>query len=275
MKLVSSASDFFSEISAEIAAAHPDVRILHYNDGASSDKNDILCSDSFEPIQIVNAIVASGSRHFIQKNKNYFQEDVKLAADIVADPKIYFQRKTESILGLKKKYIEIPFSRSEDKESVKEKIANFIEDIKNNALEESLNAVFEELFMNAIIDAPREYLRIGKNKHLYDEGQTAKLHLQTSDNRLVIACEDPFGALVLGKLLARMHEVYQKGAGEAINLHQPGGAGLGCVMMFENSISLYVGVQSGVSTLVSCVLPIGMSYRQKAAIKKSLHLIEI
>jgi hypothetical protein len=129
--------------------------------------------------------------------------------------------------------------------------------------------------MNAVIDAPREYSRMGNGAKTYQSGMQAKFYLQTSENRLAIACEDPFGALDIEKFIGRMNEVYQKGAGEVINLYRPGGAGLGCVLMFENCISMYLGVSSGKMTLVSCVLPLGVSYRQKAALKKSLHLIQI
>jgi hypothetical protein len=70
-----------------------------------------------------------------------------------------------------------------------------------------------------------------------------------------------------------MDEVYKKGAGEAMNLREDGGAGLGCVIMFEHCEALFLGVMPGQKTLVSCIVPLGMSYRQRDQVKKSLHLI--
>jgi hypothetical protein len=58
-------------------------------------------------------------------------------------------------------------------------------------------------------------------------------------------------------------------------MRQPGGAGIGCVILFENSVSLIIGVNPGVQAKVTCILPMGVSNRQREKMKKSLHWFHV
>lgn len=127
--------------------------------------------------------------------------------------------------------------------------------------------------MNAVFDAPREAVKFGGS----DKQQMAEIFLAHSSKSLQISCSDLFGSLDVSKFLRRMNEIYEKGVGNAINLsvERGAGAGIGCVILFENCTSLILGVRHGKITKVTCVIPLGMRSRQREQMKKSLHWFEI
>jgi hypothetical protein len=272
LKIASTTSPLFADLESTTMASESNIRLLEYSEGIQSQDGDIICCDKLEPAQVVDAVLLSGANHFIQKNKDFFAADIETTAGIISQPESYFKNNVTAILPQIKESKKIVVSNVNEKESVRAQIYKFIEPVKNNCLEESLFAIFEELFMNAMIDAPVEFLKLNRSTEMNVQ---TNFHLAYSDNRLVISCEDRYGSLNVQKFILRMNEVYQNGAGRVINMTRPGGAGLGCVVMFEHCISLYLGVQKSNVTLVSCSLPMGVSFRQKSTFKKSLHLIQL
>lgn len=235
----------------------------------------ILVSEILEPSDVVLKMVDSGSNHIFQKNVKGFSEDLKKVCEFVSNPQVYFSNAGKNLLDNTKYSTEFAFSTTAEKSKLKEELMKFVEKIKSQNVHESAEAIIEELYMNAMLDAPREALRLNVPDNKYQTGEKAIMRMFMNDSELVISCEDPFGSLDIKKFVGRMHEVYKKGAGEVINLKGIGGAGLGCIIMFEHAKAIYLGVNKGKQSIVTCVVPLGMSYRQRAQVKKSIHLIGI
>lgn len=259
----------------QVRVESPDVELCDWEKFQGKQKT-ILISEQFEPQELVQNYLDKNASQWLQKNDCSFLEDLNCAARIAQDKNRFFVEGARSLLVNPTETHRFRFTGPPDKAVLKEGIENFVRKIGSQSVLEASEAVTEELYMNAVIDAPREAYRLGlREKAEYLQGEASELEMYLNSNRLVIAVRDPFGALNSMKFIERMNEVYQRGAGQAMNRGPDGGAGLGCVILFENSVSLYLGVVKGQTTLVACVVPIGKSNRQRALMKKSLHRIEI
>lgn len=276
MKLMSSQCQLLNGVSLPSDEKFSGIRVYDASDVTScaSDPGPrILISDQLEPAQVVRCLIDTGGSHIVQKNAKHFYDDIQMTGQFLIDPRDYFENPGACLLPNVIRKVAILYSSPQDKPRLKQQVADFIAPLHSQSISESVDAIIEELYMNAIFDAPREALKRGAKNSSYQRGIYSAIRLHQSADRLVISCEDPFGSLDLKKFLSRMSEVYQKGAGNAINLRGEGGAGLGCVVIFEHSETLMLGVMPGRKTIVCCVLPLGLGNRQRDQLKKGLHLV--
>jgi len=254
----------------------PDMSLIDLQDtaAASFPNNTVFVAGTLEPNQIVDQVLDKNITSVIQTNEKFFHEDLKRLAKLREDPPGYFKNHVVFLFPDAVDTLHIEVKASTNKEEVREKAVAFCADVKGRNVTESVIAIFEELYMNAIYDAPNEAKKQKlKSAALVD--QAAHLCLVRSETQLGISFSDNYGSLNSQKFLRRLREIYKEGAGQVINLRNEGGAGIGCSLMFENASSIILGVIPGVQTLVSCVIPLGLNNRQRAEIKKSLHLVQI
>lgn len=231
-----------------------------------------LClAENLGALEIVDLCLKKQIPHLVQYNSEWFHDDLQSAAQLASAPDTYFLDAGRVLLGGVDKQWTWFFSGKSEKAVIKDRMLSAVADI-STAARESLVAVFEELFMNATIDAPREGKKVGIRR----EGVPSRLILTRRGTRICLSCEDPYGALSISSFVERMRRVYSEGAGEVINLNAAhGGAGLGCVLLFDQSAVLALGVYPQHKTCVSCVIPWQLSHRQRDLVKKSLHWIEM
>ncbi|GIL18663.1 MAG: hypothetical protein BroJett040_24140 [Oligoflexia bacterium] len=276
MKFFSADPQFFSEVPMRFSQIYSSVSAY---DLASCPevlgRESVLVLNGTEPKELISTFTQKKCWNIIQKNDETFVSDLEKAARLIEKPQLYFDAQAEYFVSEPQDMIFAEFNAPTDKERLKKTSEKFIENLKNQNVHESVNCIVEELYMNAVLDAPREAQQMGRFEHPYVHGQKAKMTLVRDDQALAISCMDPYGSLNIQKFIRRMDEVYQKGAGESLNIKRPGGAGLGCVIMFEHCSSMFLGVVPGKMTVVTCIIPLGLSYRQRAEVKKNLHLIEI
>ena len=225
-------------------------------------------SCDLDPSEILRTIQDGKAETVLQSEPPDFPQDVQAWVDLRREKARYFERPLETLLCQGEDFKTIAVSSAGEKTSVRLEVEGYASAHGNQSCVDSAMALFEELFMNALIDAPREAAKHGRAG-----ATTAMFHMGIDERRLGLACVDPHGSLDLGKLLNRMRDVYARGAGKAINLREPGGAGLGCVMMLEHSSLLTFGVQKNRATAVSCLIPRHLSNRRKAELKKSFHVL--
>lgn len=240
-------------------------------------ENQLFVNENLSPSELINNIADLNIHCIVQRRENHFKGDILRSAEVITSPHSYFQSHGQSLLKNSSKVLEAQFSEVQHKVAAVEKVEQFNSGFKSQSLAESTRAIFEELFMNALYDAPREAkaYQIGDSES-YLKGKSAVMRIFKNESRLVISCEDPFGSMRLDKLIDRMQEVYRLGLGPAMNMKEStGGAGIGSVIIFEHCESLFIGVDPGNKTLVSCVLPIGLSLKQRDALSKTIHIIEV
>lgn len=273
MKVLNVTSNFLQKIPTVLLNNYPQVCVADYKNETiiESDKTIVLAED-LESTQVIEAVVNAKIYHLLQVNELLFSQDLDRAARLVESPEIYFSSFGLCLLNNVIKSHTIDFSNPSDKVHLKKESLEFVSKVKGAQLAESLGIIIEELYMNAVFDAPR--LLQSQDSDPYLNGKKAKISLALSDQYLAVSCYDPYGTLDLKKFINRMNEVYQKGAGNVINQKKNAGSGIGCTILFEHSSSLFLGVIQNKATVVSCLLPVGLSAKSRAQIKKSLHLIQ-
>jgi hypothetical protein len=268
MKWTATSQSILSEVPPEVLNASPSVHLQTCDETVTDQSPIIHLGEEMEATEIVRFLRSKKNGHLLQKNKDHFNEDLQMTAHWLEDAQSYFEN---SCLTNPTHKDSFKFTDKSNKAELRDRMVRFIDGVQGPALPDAAVAIFEELFMNATIDAPKEAQRLGMPSQQAENEFILERHAK----KLVISCRDSYGTLDVQKFLDRMAEVYEKGAGEAINMNEPGGAGLGCVILFENCTRLIIGSHRGRWTKVTCILPIGCSQRQRAEMKKSLHRIEV
>lgn len=236
---------------------------------------DICLADHLSASDVIGFMFQNRCKTVMQVNPSWWAEDLRARLNLATDPMMFFQDPVRSILPEATKIVDWKFSSRTQKNKLRDEITREVSEVHRGS-QESVNSVFEELFMNALLDAPRAALAANEESYGYEKRGHARLILGLESSRVCLACEDPYGSLAMDAFVGRMSRIYAEGAGKSLNMNpHAGGAGIGCVLMFESSSAMFVGVQPGKKTIVACVVPTQVRYRERDKIRKSLHLIEI
>ncbi len=272
MKIHFEESDLFADLPSELKGQFPHLELCPLQTKTDAvAKNSLFIDESLEPDQLIAAMKMQSLQYVLQKNQGRFEKDLMAVGNLFENPANYFRSEFSFAADPVLKSCKIEFASAADKEGLKKEAMTFVESIGSASVSQAAESVMEELYMNAVIDAPRE----AQKKGLSHSAVKSEFYLCQTEKYLQISCTDPYGSLEIQKFLSRMSEVYQKGAGDAINMQGGGGAGLGCVILFEHSCAMILGVQPRQKTKVTCVISLGVSNRQRAQMKKSLLWFEL
>lgn len=230
--------------------------------------NSIVVSDNLEPKQVVEVFGSRVKSHLVQYNKNFFDQDIETAATLIESPDLFFENPGPVVLNQICKSGIFSFSSVAEKAKLIKDAELFLSQNVSAAIQVAALGIIEELYMNAVLDAPVEAGQPSKSK-------IAQLIICLSDDCLSITCKDSYGSLVPGNLLKRLDKVYKEGAGEAMQMKSGRGAGIGCMLMFEQSSGLFFGVRKGITTVVSVLISYKLGNKQRAEFKKNFHIIEM
>ncbi|MBK9294433.1 MAG: hypothetical protein IPM57_08300 [Oligoflexia bacterium] len=168
---------------------------------------------------------------------------------------------------------------SKDKNKLREDIDKFINSKPEllKPLSESLWTIADELFMNSFYDAPTD----SNGKHLYaqlprtsavqlEKAKPVEIFICFDDANVIIGSIDFFGSFNENKFLKQFNSSYTN-ENSNINMGK-GGAGIGCKIMFEHSMSTYFYSLKNKFTLVCCKIPTYHNKQRKDLLYKNLHL---
>lgn len=224
-----------------------------------------------------------GLRHVVQASDPRFAEEIRISTSMILQPAQFLESPGEVILGKtgfkKQSY---SFTSSTQKESVITSVLNDLKAVDQGALvRDAANLIVDELFTNAIFNAPLDRDGFPLNAHrdrsesvTLQEGLAAEIFVASDEDWLLVGCTDPFGSFVHQRVIQRIHDCYQRGVGAAMR-SSGGGAGIGCRMMFDLSASMYVGVAPGKQTTIVFRLPLRHGHRHREQMPKSFHLTMI
>ena len=269
MRILTPESDILKRIPGEFLTKFPDVNIadLKYFTKPAPPRT-ILVSSELQPNQVVEQFISSDAAHLVQHNELFFLKDLETTAALITQPKLYFESFGGAVLSKIIKSKTILFSSPEDKAALLVEASTFIAEAKSNSLSDSAYIVLEELYMNAVFSAPME----SQNK--LSGNKSAKFNLLLSEDYLVISCIDQYGSLDPAQFLNRLREVYRLGVGNSIRMNAGKGAGIGCMLLFEQCSGLYFGIVQNVTSIVTAVIPRELGNKQRLDIKKSLHVLQ-
>ncbi len=272
MKLLELSPEFQQEISKETVSRFGSVSVtpLQYN-GIVGEGPVVFVDQQLEPSDVVYQSIEKKCQFLLQKNDGYFDKDLLATARLAEKPQSYFSEKFQFSPEPSLVQETICFETASDKPHLKSKTLARIRQMGSQSLEDSANAIIEELYLNALLDAPREAAKDLKAGEALSVRGPSQIELIQTERFLQISCTDCYGSLDISKLLNRMNDVYRNGAGAMMNMDLTQGAGLGCIILFEHSTCVILGVLPGTQTKVTCLIPLGISNLQRTQMKKSLH----
>lgn len=247
--------------------------------------------EDLQPEDLLALAIDKGFNHLCQKKGHLFAKEVESSNYLIASPESYLEFPVSTILSpthlnkaAERALIsdEFKFDSSNEKQVVLENVVKALQSKSfPQTIVDSVVAAADEFFTNAIYNAPFVDLKTHKNPGLNRKnteirlsgGKFARLFLAHDEGRLVLGCEDPFGSLNLLNYLKSIKATYTRGPAATMNFG-PGGAGIGSYIIFNAGASLYFGVWPGRATILCCVVPLGMSNRQRIQMPKHLHWIQ-
>lgn len=256
-----------------------------------ADSSCVGIADTLEPEALLNFAIDSKITHICQKSGHLYDEELKSANSIIECEENYFQFPASTILTpdsinpVSEKSLIVSDQCFDNSAKKPEVLQNLTDAMQSKALSQTIMddviAVADELYTNVIFNAPFVDLHTQTNPGIsrnaadvqLEAGKEGRLFFAHDAKRIVIGCADPFGTLDLNKYLCKIRSTYQKGPAAAINFG-PGGAGIGSYIIFNAGSSLYFGVSPGQLTLLSCVIPLGMSNRKRMQLSKHVHWIK-
>jgi hypothetical protein len=244
------------------------------------------------PEAILASAIDFNVQHICQKDGFNFEKEIKVTELLVRQPDSLIECPLSTIMDpenySKERDISLTrlvteFSSSTEKELTIERIVDcLVSNGISRALTEDVLAVSDELFTNAIYNAPFVDLKTGRNPGVsrqdaevrMDFTRKGSISLAFDQSQLVISCRDPYGSLNIRHFIEKIQKTYSRGPAATLNFG-PGGAGLGSYIIFNTGLSLYFGVDHGHTTVVCCVIPVGLSYRRRIQLPKHLHLVQL
>ncbi len=252
----------------------------------------IACAEILDPQTLLNLAVDFGVQHLCHTGNMYFEADLNTSALMIHQPCDFVNDPVNGILNptkdLKKQQqiqgLDWSFSKASDKEHVLSELEQYLGSVSKSAtLLTEVRLIADELFTNAVYNAPFVNIKTGANQEKdrrdqtvqMTDGKMGSLFVANDSERIVIGCKDLYGALNVRSLIRRIRTCLTDGLGQSMNMEGKGGAGIGSYMVFDSSSSYYAGVVSGESTIVCCALPIKMSGKKRSQVPKNLSYFHI
>ncbi|MGE4132174.1 MAG: hypothetical protein AB7F86_11090 [Bdellovibrionales bacterium] len=254
-------------------------------DLADSLEEKILVCRQTPPGEVVKYAVERGVRQIVQDSSPHFDVELSCAVEMLDKPETFFSHPMatlltpDSVSDESEKSLKLwsdTYSKSDEKDRIVHDLGNVVSALaRPQSLVDDVRLVADELFTNSLYNAPGAGQSGTKKRNQAVElvpGKSCTMKLGKSDSRLVLICEDMFGSLRVDSYLNRMLECYRDGVRTAMRWGD-GGAGIGCYLIFESCMSLSIGVQPGVKTLVASVFALDKGIRARHEISKSIHYV--
>ena len=248
------------------------IELNKYLEDNQKSKNILLYSDNWSDGEILE-IAAHGDIHsFLNSNNKNFEGDLQTALKVHNNPRQLLENPLPLLFIEYPKVLILPFLKKEDKAQLLAQIEPFLQLTGSLIVYEHTRILFEELFMNAVFDAPSEFKRLGLKSRI----KHCEFILAYDKENLVISCFDSYGSLNPINLVTRMRDIQNQGTKNIINLGQrKGGAGIGCSLLYRYSSTMSIVVDKGVGTRVTCSIPLKISQKNFYSLGKNLQYFNL
>ncbi|MBC7458204.1 MAG: hypothetical protein H7235_08005 [Bdellovibrionaceae bacterium] len=248
----------------------------------------IVVCDQIPCHQVLSLYAEKNIQHVVQFSNLDSASEVKLSAKMITHPAEFIQYPISMVLGAESpskdteaKLSEVSFhlSNADDKYTVLSQVETFLSKFSNSStLLYDIRLTCDELITNSIYNAPyidQDNKNLNptrdKSKISIDQKKKPYFYAGSDGSRFVVGCTDYYGRLDTQKFVERIKNCYNSNPGDQINFGE-GGAGIGSFMIFDSCIRLYIAVDPGKSTSISCVFPLRMSAQARHDLPKNLHI---
>lgn len=272
-----SVKDSVSKI--KLGDKNAEITVIDADQKGDVDSKKIIVGKSLENEELFNLVIDNGARHVVQMPNLDFQRQMAFCSQIVTSPDRFFENPRRYLIangdyGLIKDPIQLfhyPTGVYGTKEAILDQIRHDVKSISPmRSVREPAALIADEMLMNILKDAPAYFAKIFPQ--LEKKGRKSSLTMAHDSERLLIWTEDDYGSLVVDKMLNRLRECYQGSLVEPVQ-SQDEGAGLGCRIIFDLSVSMSVFVKPGRKTVFCALLPVGMGHKKQQGLPKNLHIV--
>lgn len=257
----------------------------------ASPEKTVVVTQNEKPETLIEHCLSHGVHHVCQAASGDIETEINTSALMLKTPQTFVDYPVSSILcpsqagAIKENQYLIlnrDFSEAKQKEAMLEKIRRLLLDLERpETLISDLVLMADEMFTNAVYNAPFVDVSTGYNPGIDRNNESvqitgsksAQLMLGKDENRMVVACRDPFGSLDVAQFLERIFNCFSNGASATMRMGN-GGAGIGSFMVFSMCSGFYVGVQKGKATVVAASVYWRLSARKRGEAAKNLHYFE-
>ena len=229
----------------------------------------VIVSDQLSQLQVLQLHLNNQVEHVVQKSNLAVDGEIFVSQTMMSLPVDFINFPISSILSTEMPTREEEdgftlFSRRVERLDEKSSVLTEVESClrkwtQSTALISDILLVADEIVSNCFHHAPAE-----------SQGRP-QISLGRNAERFVLVCRDFHGTLDVEHLLHTIRSCYELGADQAMKF-SPGGAGLGSYLVFEACVSLYVAVESGVTSIVGCSFPLRLSTSRRKQTPKNLHV---
>jgi hypothetical protein len=242
--------------------------------------NKVAVGNGVPTDQFLKVFVENGLNNIVQISNDDIAYELFIASIIKKKPRLFLnnpltilnsQESTETAMRVWQEN----FSGTEHKKKVLLSIQNFIGRHKTmNRLADNILIIIDELFSNAIFNAPvdkkgdRLYKHMDRNaKVSYPEGKHAKIFAVHTTNNLFVGTVDPWGSIDRDGICNSLYHAYNERT-----VSEGKGAGFGLRMMLDRSRSLYILSEQAKRSLVCCHMRLNISLKKIESVPKQLHI---
>lgn len=232
----------------------------------------LLYSDSWREEDLLHLAAEGNVQTFLSTNSKNFDDELLSALMIHNNPKEFLYNPLPYLFRGRPNALFLIFNRKEDKKNLISMLDNFMVQTNSKSVQDHARIIFEELFMNAVFDAPNEAQKLG----LTIKRRSCDFTFACDQQKLIISCFDPYGSLDVLKLMTRIRDIRLNGTKDIINMNNRiGGAGIGCSLLYHYSTTLVAVVEKGAGTRVTCTIPLKVSQRAFWNLGKNLQVFDI
>lgn len=233
----------------------------------------ILLAEGLTPGNLLQLAYTTRVENIVQREVMSLDQEIIAATALISDPHAVLADAAKFIL---KSDYKTAFAQKFNSSGEKQ---NFLKVLRASSFNipharasvDPITTIADELFTNALYNAPTGHGGSRKSAVEIDPALSAEIFLQHDDEHLLIGCRDRFGSLVLEAVLFNLYDIYQRGIASSIR-PGTGGAGIGFRMMFGLCVSTYIIVDPGKQTLICFVLPLGARSKRRQSPFKNIHL---
>lgn len=264
------------------------LKLVDLRDGTANLTNlewSIGVGDQMDPGRVISLAVNHGLSQIVQISNVEFDKELKVSALMLQKPQKFLDFPVSAVLdpehasSEKEKelqLLQIDFSSAKEKSTRLDELRTVLGQITRSSLVDEICLVADELFTNAIYNAPHpeadQEMPIERTASTrVKSARPATLRLGKSGERLVLSCQDLYGTLQPRALLKRIEDCYRQGTESMINWG-PGGAGIGSFLIFNCCVGLYIATEPGKRTVVCCAFPLNHKSRRRDELPKNLHV---
>lgn len=253
---------------------------------------DSICARAWDSTQqMLDYAVRTGCRNYCVSDRVDIHSEVRTSELMINRPQEFLDQPVSAILGTRPGHTggglddwSRSFSAIREKDPLLNDLQSWLASwLKSSSAQSDILLMADELITNALFNAPFV------NKTTFDNpgidrtdrevkmpgGFQGQIMVGRDDDRVVVACRDPFGSLNVEKYLNRLLKCESSGFASSINTTGKGGAGVGNCLVFNVCSSLYIGVRDSATTVVAASFFWKWSGKKRAQSFKGLHFFEM